>query len=62
VGNGKLGVAVWAASGLTAQLNRVDTFPKRKSPGWLTIPGLAQLTTAPDFHATLDLYSATLTE
>jgi hypothetical protein len=62
VGNGKLGAAVWAASGLTAQLNRVDTFPDRKSPGWLTIPGLAHLTTAPDFHATLDLYNAVLTE
>jgi hypothetical protein len=62
VGNGTLGAAVWAASGFTAQLNRVDTLPDRKSPGWLTIPGLAPLTTASDFHATLDLYNAVLTE
>jgi hypothetical protein len=41
VGNGSLGAAVWAAGGITAQLNRVDTFPDRKSLGWLTVPGLA---------------------
>src|ERR1041385_619155 len=34
LGNGNLGVAVWAANGFTAQLNRNDTFPTRKSPGW----------------------------
>jgi len=33
VGNGTLGAAVWAAGGFTAQLNRFDTFPDRKSPG-----------------------------
>jgi hypothetical protein len=33
LGNGSLGAAVWAAGGLTAQLNRDDTFPDRKSPG-----------------------------
>jgi len=33
LGNGQLGVAVWAANGFTAQLNRSDTFPDRKSPG-----------------------------
>ena len=29
LGNGRLGVAVWAAEGLTAQLNRADTLPER---------------------------------
>jgi len=32
LGNGRLGVAVWAAEGLTAQLNRADTLPDRLSP------------------------------
>ncbi len=62
VGNGTLGAAVWAAGGFTAQLNRLDTFPDRKSPGWLTIPGLAKMTGASDFHGTLDLYNGVLTE
>jgi hypothetical protein len=62
VGNGTLGAAVWAAGGFTAQLNRTDTFPDRKSPGWLTIPGLARLTGAADYKGTLDLYSGVLVE
>ena len=62
LGNGTLGVAEWAADGLTAQLNRADTFPDRKSPGQLVIPGLAALTKAEDFHAHLDLYDGTLVE
>jgi hypothetical protein len=62
VGNGTLGAAVWAAGGLTAQLNRADTLPDRKSPGVLTIPGLARMTGASDFRGTLDLYNAVLTE
>ncbi|GAA1957800.1 RICIN domain-containing protein [Kitasatospora viridis] len=62
LGNGTLGAAVWAAGGFTAQLNRSDTLPDRKSPGWLTIPGLAKLTSAPDFAAHLDLYDGTLVE
>lgn len=41
LGNGTLGVAAWAANGFTAQLNRNDTFPDRKSPGWVTIPASA---------------------
>src|SRR5260370_41944873 len=32
LGNGSLGVAVWDAGGLTAQLNRADTLPDRLSP------------------------------
>jgi hypothetical protein len=62
LGNGSLGAAVWAAGGFTAQLNRDDTFPDRKSPGQVTIPGLARLTSAADFAARLDLYDGVLTE
>ncbi len=62
LGNGSLGVAEWAAGGLTAQLNRNDTMPGRKSPGWVTVPGLASLTTASNFKATLDIYNGVLTE
>jgi hypothetical protein len=36
LGNGTLGAAVWAANGFTAQLNRIDTFPDRRSRGPLT--------------------------
>ncbi|MHA6761874.1 glycosyl hydrolase family 95 catalytic domain-containing protein [Streptacidiphilus sp. PAMC 29251] len=62
LGNGSVGAAVWAAGGFTAQLNRDDTFPDRKSPGQVTIPGLAAITGAADFHARLDLYTGTLVE
>jgi Carbohydrate binding module (family 6)/F5/8 type C domain/Glycosyl hydrolase family 95 catalytic domain len=62
LGNGSLGVAAWAAGGLTAQLNRSDTLPDRRSPGQITIPGLARITGAADFAAHLDLYDGVLTE
>jgi alpha-L-fucosidase 2 len=62
LGNGRLGVAVWAAGGLTAQLNRADTLPHRDSPGQLIIPGLAALTSASDFNGRLDLFNGTLVE
>lgn len=62
VGNGTLGAAVWAAEGFTAQLNRGDTFPDRKSPGRISIPGLRKLTEADDFSARLDLHNGVLTE
>jgi hypothetical protein len=63
LGNGRLAAAVWAAGGFTAQLNRAsDTFPGRKSPGQVVIPGLAKMTTAPDFTGRLDLYDGVLTE
>ena len=62
LGNGTLGAAVWAANGFTAQLNRADTMPDRKSPGWLTIPGLSMMTGAADFKGTLDLYNGVLVE
>jgi hypothetical protein len=62
LGNGTLGAAVWAANGFTAQLNRTDTFPDRKSPGQLVVPGLAKLTTAADFTGYLDPYDGMLHE
>jgi hypothetical protein len=62
LGNGTLGAAVWAANGLTAQLNRADTLPGRQSPGWLEIPGLSQITSASNFHGVLDPYDGTLVE
>jgi hypothetical protein len=62
LGDGQLGAAVWAANGMTIQLNRADTMPYRYSPGWLVIPGLSRMVSAPDFHGTLDLYDGQLTE
>ncbi|WP_198035216.1 ricin-type beta-trefoil lectin domain protein [Streptacidiphilus rugosus] len=62
LGNGTLGAAVWAANGFTAQLNRADTFPGRKSPGWLQIPGLSQITSASDFTGAVDPYDGVLRE
>ena len=59
VGNGTLGAAVWAANGFTAQLNRWDTYPNRRSPGQVVIPGLAPMTAAGDYTASVDLYDAT---
>ena len=56
VGNGRLGVALWAAGGFTAQLNRGDTLPDRLSPGQVTIPGLSALTGAVDYAGRVDLY------
>lgn len=62
LGNGSLGVAVWSAEGLTAQLNRADTLPDRLSPGQVVIPGLAALTSAPDYAGRLDLYNGEFRE
>ena len=62
LGNGSLGVAAWAANGFTAQLNRSDTMPDRKSPGQVTIPGLTALTHAADFSGRLDLTDGVLEE
>ncbi|MET7695809.1 ricin-type beta-trefoil lectin domain protein [Streptomyces sp. NPDC005483] len=62
LGNGTLGAAVWAADGFTTQLNRGDTFPDRRSPGRVTIPGLKTITEADDFSARLNLYDGVLTE
>ncbi|MGA7316697.1 MAG: hypothetical protein WBX22_22320 [Silvibacterium sp.] len=38
LGNGRLGVVVWAADGFTAQLNRADTLPDRLHPERLSSP------------------------
>lgn len=62
LGNGKLGVAVWSAVGLTAQLNRNDTLPDRLSSGQIEIPGIAALTSANDYAGRLDLYRGAFRE
>jgi Bacterial Ig-like domain len=62
LGNGALGVAAWAANGFTAQLNRSDTMPDRKSPGQLNIPGLSVISHASDFTGRLDLTDGVLEE
>ncbi|MGY2876525.1 hypothetical protein ACVW00_003715 [Marmoricola sp. URHA0025 HA25] len=60
LGNGRLGAAVWNRDGLTAQLNRNDTFPNLRTAGRLVVPGLMQLATAPDYHGRVDLYDGQL--
>jgi hypothetical protein len=62
LGNGGLGVGVWDADGLTAQLNRADTMPDRLSPGQVVVPGLAKLTGAADYQGRLDLYDGTFVQ
>ncbi|MGH3168113.1 MAG: Ig-like domain-containing protein [Trebonia sp.] len=62
LGNGALGVAAWAANGFTAQLNRSDTMPSRKSPGQVNIPGLSVISHASDFKGRLDLTDGVLEE
>lgn len=62
LGDGQLGAAVWAAGGMTVQLNRADSMPYRYSPGWVNIPGLSRMTSAPDFRGRLDLYNGELVE
>jgi alpha-L-fucosidase 2 len=56
LGNGRLGVAVWAADGMTLQLNRSDTLPGRLSPGQVIIPGLKRMTADRAFTARLKLF------
>ncbi len=62
LGNGSLAVAAWAANGFTAQLNRSDTMPDRKSPGQVNIPGLSVIAHAADFTGKLDLTDGVLEE
>jgi len=62
LGNGGLGAGVWAANGLTAQLNRADTMPDRLCPGQITVPGLSAMTQAPDYRGRLDLYDGTFVQ
>jgi alpha-L-fucosidase 2 len=61
-GNGNLGVAVWSADGFTAQLNRADTLPERRSPGQAILPGLSVLTDAKDYAGRLNLYEGEFQE
>jgi alpha-L-fucosidase 2 len=51
LGNGRLGAAVWSASGMTVQLNRADTMPRRLSPGQVILPGLVKVTGAKDYRS-----------
>src|SRR3954451_7165512 len=60
LGNGRLGAAVWDRDGLTAQLNRNDTFPNLRTAGRLVVPGLMQLATARDYAGRVDLYDGQL--
>lgn len=62
LGNGKLGLGVWAENCYTAQLNREDTWPKRLSPGQVVIPGLCKLAKASDYRGRLDLYDGEFVE
>jgi len=62
LGNGRLGVAVWSADGLTAQLNRVDTLPDRVPVARVAVPGLSKLTDAADYAGRLGLYDAVFHE
>lgn len=62
LGNGRLGLGVWAQDGYTAQLNRGDTFPHRLSPGQLVLPGLEHITHAADYSARLNLYDGQFEE
>ncbi len=62
LGNGTLGVAIWAENGFTAQLNRADTMPYRYSTGQVVLPGLSALTAAADYKGRLDLYDGTFEE
>jgi alpha-L-fucosidase 2 len=62
LGNGRVGVALWSAAGLTAQLNRNDTLPDRLSAGQLAIPGLTVMTGAADYSGRLDLYRGEFSE
>ncbi len=62
LGNGRLGAAVWSADGLTVQLNRADTMPRRLSPGQVVVPGLQRITAAKDYKGRLDLWNGQFTE
>ncbi len=62
LGNGRLGLGIWAENCYTAQLNRADTLPKRLSPGQVVIPSLCKLAKASDYSGRLDLYNGEFTE
>lgn len=54
LGNGKVGAAVWAGDGFTAQMNDLDIILLARSSGRLVIPGLSAMTTASDYKGVLD--------
>src|SRR5450631_930348 len=62
LGNGRLGLAVWADGGYTAQLNRGDTFPLRLSPGQVVVPGLKKIKQSTDYSARLNIYNGEFRE
>ncbi len=62
LGNGRLGIAIWAANGLTIQLNRADTLPGRLSPAQIVLPGLSSLASARDYSGKVDLYNGEFIE
>ncbi|HWM69259.1 MAG TPA: hypothetical protein VNO35_21905, partial [Steroidobacteraceae bacterium] len=57
LGNGRLGVAIWAADGLTLQLNRADTLPGRLSPGQVVFDSLKPMIADRRFRGRLDLFN-----
>jgi alpha-L-fucosidase 2 len=62
IGNGRLGAAVWAADGMTIQLNRSDTLPGRLSPGQVLLPGLKPMIADRGFRAKLHLFDGVWTQ
>ena len=62
LGNGRLGIGLWAQDGYTVQLNRADTFPLRLSPGQVVVPGLKQITQASDYAGRVNLYNGEFEE
>ena len=62
LGNGRLGAAIWSSDGMTIQLNRSDTLPRRLSPGQVVLPGLAALTKKADYKGRVDLYNGEFRE
>jgi hypothetical protein len=64
VGNGQIGAPIWAdkTAGYVAQIDDDDMILANYRHGRLTIPGLAPMINAPDYHAVLDLATATLTQ
>jgi len=57
LGNGRLGVAIWAADGLTLQLNRADTLPGRLSPGEVVFDTLKPMIADRKFRGRLDVFN-----
>jgi len=62
LGNGRLGAAVWASEGYTAQLNRADTLPHRLSPGQVVLPGRKKLAQSSDYAGRLNLWNGEFEE